>query len=106
MNVSCGGSRSGSNSLPALNSTVRVSSLTSLLDVSIAPNQQTENGFRVHQFMIPGVDFAMFVGGRIPQGYEMFCTARSPEGFVLVSKEIDTRAVEYMVNAVRECRQH
>jgi hypothetical protein len=65
-----------------------------------------ELGFRVHQFMIPGVDFAMFVGARMPQGYEMFCTARSPEGFVLVSKEIDTRVVEYMVNAIRECRQH
>jgi hypothetical protein len=75
---------------------VRVSSLDSLLEVATLPHSRTDSGYHVHDFTIPGVAFALLVGSRIPQEYRKFCTARSSEGFVFLSRELDSEFVQFM----------
>lgn len=75
---------------------VRISSLTSLLEVATLPQSRTDHGFHVHDFTIPGVAFALLVGSGIPEEYRRFCTARSPEGFVFLSWELDLEFVQFM----------
>jgi hypothetical protein len=75
---------------------VRISSLASLLEVATLPQSRTDSGCHVHDFTIPGVAFALLVGARIPQEYRKFCTARSSEGFVFLSRELDSEFVQFM----------
>lgn len=76
---------------------VRVSGLTSLLETAMVPDQQVDAGFDIHQFMIPGVEFALLVGSSIPAEFRPLCTASSPEGYVVVSRELDTQVVQHLV---------
>jgi hypothetical protein len=75
---------------------VRISSLASLLEVATLPQSRTVNGYHVHDFTIPGVAFALLVGSGIPREYRRFCTARSPEEFVFLSRELDSEFVQFM----------
>jgi hypothetical protein len=79
--------------------TVRVSSMSSLLEVATLPQSRTDDGYHVHDFTIPGVAFALLVGARIPKEYRRFCTAQSPEGFVFISRELDQEFVRFMISA-------
>ncbi len=43
------------------------------------------DGYRTFEFLIPGVNFILFTGKRIPQDFMKMCTASSPERVIGVS---------------------
>jgi hypothetical protein len=46
------------------------------------------DGCRTFEFLIPGVNFVLFTGKRIPQDFMKMCTASSPERVIGVSNKI------------------
>ncbi len=46
------------------------------------------DGFRTFEFLIPGVNFVLFVGKRVPADFMKLCTASSPERVIGVSNKV------------------
>jgi hypothetical protein len=69
--------------------TVRISALPSMLERACAPEAEPSDGFHYYGFQIPGLEFRLAVGGRIPAEYHQYCAIRSSGRYLFVVNQAD-----------------
>jgi len=62
---------------------------TSPVNLCVLPRTLSAQGYRHHNFSVPGITFHVFVGQRIPLGARLACAARSPERMILLSNRMN-----------------
>jgi hypothetical protein len=87
---------------------VRVASPMAYAGGVMLPTWCRENGWHGHKFMIPGIDFTLHVGSKIPEAVMLVSFATSPGRHIMVAQEIDERALEFaswkLANAPKRAR--
>jgi hypothetical protein len=59
------------------------------VNLCVMPRTLAADGYRHHNFTVPGISFHLFVGQRIPLGARLACAARSPERMILLSDSMN-----------------
>ena len=62
------------------------------------------DGYHIHRFAIPGVIFRMAVGKDIPAITRRTCTARSAEGFIVITDDVDEDIMRDMMSMLNRSR--
>jgi hypothetical protein len=59
------------------------------INLCVMPRTLPANGYRHHNFTVPGISFHLFVGQRIPVGARFACAVRSPERMIILSDSMN-----------------
>ncbi len=68
--------------------------------LAFQPRTLPGQGYRHHNFLIPGMTFHVFVGKRLPFGLRMGCAAASPERTVFLSNEMNSAMMRAVATGV------
>ena len=74
---------------------VRVASPLVYTGGVMLPTWSRQDGWRAHKFMIPGVEFTLHVGSKIPAAVMKVSFGTSSGRHIMVSQEVDERAFEF-----------
>jgi hypothetical protein len=64
------------------------------------PASQNKGDFHSHQFYVPGLDFKLAVGKRMPEMMRRICTHRSPEKMIIASTNAAKETIETLSRVI------
>ena len=68
--------------------------------LSVLPRTLRGQGYRHHNFSIPGITFHVFVGQRLPLGLLLACAARSSDRMVFLSNDMNAALLQGIARKV------
>lgn len=75
---------------------IRVSGLTNLVGMLTKPESGNKSGYHTHVFFIPGIEFTLLVGSRIPDEELSISTSPAEGRFIAASPKRDRFIVNYI----------
>lgn len=83
---------------------VRISSLTTLLEIASLPESLNTGGYHLHHFTVPGLKFLLATGQRIEPAFLKASTAPAPERYLAIYPEADISELRNVTKIAQESR--
>ncbi|MGD0499255.1 MAG: hypothetical protein ABSC23_12555 [Bryobacteraceae bacterium] len=93
----------GQNAFPS-NAAVWVNVWPAPVRLAFAPRTLPGDGYRHHNFVIPGITFHLFVGKRVPTGLRIGCAAASRDRTIFLSNEMNSHMMRAIATGVVRSR--
>ncbi len=77
---------------------IRISNLARLIDTAGVPVLESKAGFHEYGFHIPGIEFRLFVGSKIPSECSELCAMKSDHRQLWMLKRADIESIKQLVN--------
>ena len=93
----------GENAFPP-SASVWVNVWASPVKFAFPPRTLPGQGYRHHNFVIPGITFHVFVGKRVPLGLRIGCAATSQERTIFLSNDMNSHMMRAIATGVVRSR--
>ena len=79
--------------------------LDTFAEAVMMPHSYAEDTFHFHHFAIPGIQFRLYVGSRIPNELFQTCFSQSPERRIMIVPDDDLIGQEVLTDLLRKNRR-